>query len=209
MNTGTQVTQATTQAAGQKWCYNDVAANCTTYGGLYQWASAMNLASSENSVLHYGTNLPNCDPCGNSGVQGICPAGYHIPTDLEWSRYEYCIENNIAPTGTTTLATFQTTSAWRGTNSTAGPGAKMKVTSSNTPAWDGTNTSGFTALPAGYSQTDVHTSYNKDANAYFWMATEAFAANAWYRALYAGYGQSGRQNMTKAAYGISVRCLQN
>jgi uncharacterized protein (TIGR02145 family) len=207
MNTGTQVTQATTQSAGQKWCYNDVAANCTTYGGLYQWASAMNLPSSENSVLHYGTNLPNCDPCGSGGVQGICPAGYHIPTDLEWSRYEYCIENNIAPTGSTTLATFQTTTGWRGSATAGvGPGSKMKVTSSNSPAWDGTNTSGFSALPAGYSFSG--TSGGMGTGAYLWSATEYSATNAWIRYLGTGSAQSYRDGLNKT-YGFSVRCLQN
>ena len=132
MNTGTQVTQATTQAAGQKWCYNDVAANCVTYGGLYQWASAMNLPSTANGALQGGA-WQTCDPCGAGGIQGICPAGYHIPTDLEWSRYEYCIESTIVPTGATTLATFQTTKWGRGSMlATAGvyqgPGAKMKAT---------------------------------------------------------------------------------
>jgi uncharacterized protein (TIGR02145 family) len=206
MNSGIQVTQATTQSAGQKWCYGDIAANCTTYGGLYQWASAMNLPSSENSVLHYGVNLPNCDPCGAGGVQGICPAGYHIPTDLEWSRYEYCIENNIAPTGSTTLATFQTT-GWRGSSAAGvGPGAKMKVTFGNSPAWDGTNTSGFSALPAGYSGGG--TSDHMGEIAYLWAASEHNATDAWHRDLDTDDAESYRSYANKTV-GFSVRCLQN
>ncbi len=212
MNTGTQVSIATTQSAGQKWCYNDVAANCTTYGGLYQWASAMNLPSSENSVLHYGSDLPDCDPCGSNGTQGICPAGYHIPTDLEWSRYEHCIENTISPTGSTDLSTFQTTIGWRGSSTAGvGPGSKMKVTSSNSPDWNGTNTSGFSALPAGYAYNGA--SSNMDANAYFWTTTEYNfygTAYAWYRILstdhtetYRGYFGNGKTN------GYSIRCLKN
>ena len=92
---------------GEKWCYNDLAANCTTYGGLYEWASAVNLSYTYNSTAA-DSSWETCNPCGSGGQQGICPAGYHIPTDLEWSQYEYCIENTIAPTGTTALATFQT-----------------------------------------------------------------------------------------------------
>jgi uncharacterized protein (TIGR02145 family) len=207
MNTGTRVNQSVTQAAGQKWCYNDLEANCTTYGGLYQWASAMNLPSSANTTLQYSSGMPNCDPCGSSGVQGICPAGYHIPTDRELSRYEWCIENTIAPTGSTTLNTFQTTVGWRGSSTAGvGPGDKMKATSSNTPAWNGTNTSGFTALPAGYSSSG--SSGSLGALAYFWTVTEWDLSIAWDRVLVSGFVQSNRNSNNKA-FGFSVRCLQN
>ncbi|OFY82309.1 MAG: hypothetical protein A3F72_21795 [Bacteroidetes bacterium RIFCSPLOWO2_12_FULL_35_15] len=180
-----------------KYCYNNVAANCATYGGLYEWDNVM-----------LGAASTNCDPCGAGGVQGMCPAGYHIPTDLEWSRYEYCIENTVAPTGATSLATFQTTVGWRGTNSTAGPGDKMKATSSNTPAWDGTNTSGFNALPAGYRKYSDGLFIGLGADTYFWSATESSATDARLRELNTGNGQSLRSDGIKA-YGFFVRCLQN
>ncbi|MBI2281129.1 MAG: hypothetical protein HYU68_10635 [Bacteroidetes bacterium] len=199
LNVGTQISQATTQtnnATVEKWCYNDVAANCVTYGGLYQWDEAMNYAASTN-----------CDPCGAGGVQGQCPAGYHMPTDLEWSRYEYCIENTIAPTGATPLSTFQTTVGWRGLNTAGvGPGDKMKATSSNTPAWNGTNTSGFNALPAGYSGGGA--SYGMGTTTYLWSATEESGTRAWYRVLNTGSVQSNRNNPGKTG-GLSVRCLQD
>jgi uncharacterized protein (TIGR02145 family) len=126
---------------------------------------------------------------------------------LEWSRYEYCIENNIAPAGSTTLATFQTTTGWRGSSTAGvGPGAKMKVTSGNSPAWDGTNTSGFSALPAGYSYSG--TSKVMGTLAYFWSATEGNATLAWLRGLTTGDARSSRGNIDKP-YGLSVRCLRN
>ena len=156
--------------------------------------------------MNYAASI-NCDPCGGSGVQGICPAGYHIPTDLEWSRYEYCIENNIAPTGATTLSDFQNLTGWRGTISIAGPGAKMKVTSSNTPVWDGTNTSGFSALPAGYRYNDG-SFIDLSSHADFWSATEGNGAGAWFRMLGTGYSQSFR-GFSNTSDGFSVRCLQN
>ena len=206
INTGTQVSQGTTQSAGQKWCYNNVASNCTTYGGLYQWASAMNLGSGANSSFQYGASLPSCDPCNSGGVQGICPAGYHIPTDLEWSRYEYCIENTIAPTGSTSLATFQTNTSYRGSSvAGVGPGAKMKATASDTPSWDGTNTSGFSALPAGYYSGAIT---GLGTSTLFWSATENTSSTAFSRYLTSGNVQSSRGNSTKT-FGFSVRCLKN
>ncbi len=212
MNTGTQIIPGSTdQAPGQKYCYNNVAANCDTYGGLYQWASAMNLPSTANVTQQYGQNLPNCDPCGSAGVQGICPTGFHIPTDLEWSRYEYCLESSIAPTGATSLATFQTIDiASRGTNSTAGPGAKMKGTDSNFPLWSGTNTSGFSALPAGWLYPNVfYNSEDGTGYTYFWTATEAIISGYVYLRQIVGWRSDIYRSSSMKRRGHSVRCIQN
>lgn len=60
----------------EKHCYNDDSANCATGGGLYQWDEAMQYSSTE-------------------GAMGICPAGWHIPTDAEW----YALESGLWTTG--------------------------------------------------------------------------------------------------------------
>jgi len=60
----------------EKYCYGDDEANCTTYGGLYQWDEMMQYTETE-------------------GTQGICSIGWHLPTDAEW----YILENYLA-TGT-------------------------------------------------------------------------------------------------------------
>jgi uncharacterized protein (TIGR02145 family) len=210
MDVGTMINGSNEQnnnSVVEKYCYNDMPANCTTYGGLYQWAEAVGEPYSSNSTL-VGGSWQSCDPCGSGGRQGICPAGYHIPTDLEWSRYEWCVENNIAPTGTTPLGTFQGSTGWRGTNSsTIGPGAKLKASASNSPAWDGTNASGFTALPAGARGNDG-SFFNLGSVGYFWSATEYSATSVWSRYLHTGYWQSYRYSPNKT-YGFSVRCLQN
>lgn len=49
----------------EKYCFDDIPANCDTYGGLYQWAEAM----------QYST-IP--------GRRGICPPGWRIPTSVEF-----------------------------------------------------------------------------------------------------------------------------
>jgi len=193
----------------EKYCYNDVPANCLTYGGLYQWAEAVQLPYSNNSTAVGTQPWMTCDPCGSGGRQGICPSGYHIPTDLEWSRYEWCVENNISPSGGTSLSTFQTGTGWRGsTSNTAGPGAKLKASASNSPPWDGTNASGFTARPAGHRSGSGFTFFGLGSHAYFWSATETSATTAWYRNLYTGNWQSRRNDPNKT-FGFSVRCLQN
>ena len=197
MDIGTRINSgasATNNGVVEKYCYNDIPANCTTYGAFYQWDEMMGYAASAT-----------CDPCGSSGVQGICPTGFHVPTDLEWSRYEFCLESTIAPTGTVTLSDFQTLTAYRGTTT----GTKLKVTASNTPAWDGANTSGFSALPAGYYTAGGAFFGNIGMNTNFWTATDQ-GTNGWYRRLGNGVLQSGRFAPSgDKANGFSVRCLQD
>jgi len=58
----------------EKWCYGDLQSNCATYGGLYQWDEMMDYAPSDG---------------GNpSTTQGICPPGWHVPSDPEWKTLE-------------------------------------------------------------------------------------------------------------------------
>ena len=53
----------------EKFGYLNGIAYCETYGGLYDW----------NEMMQYQTI---------EGVQGICPDGWHIPTDQEWKDLE-------------------------------------------------------------------------------------------------------------------------
>jgi uncharacterized protein (TIGR02145 family) len=55
-------------------CYNNINSNCDIYGRLYDWATAMALASTCNS-----------NSCSVSAKhKGICPSGWHIPSNAEW-----------------------------------------------------------------------------------------------------------------------------
>ncbi|MDX2001165.1 MAG: FISUMP domain-containing protein [Chitinophagales bacterium] len=53
-------------------CYGGDVANCDTYGRMYTWDQAMAGAASSNLVP--------------SGVQGVCPTGWHIPSYAEWNQ---------------------------------------------------------------------------------------------------------------------------
>jgi uncharacterized protein (TIGR02145 family) len=62
----------------EKYCYNDNPANCTSWGGLYQWDEVMRYESSGN-------------------VQGFCPPGWHIPDENDWVvLFTYYISNGYA-----------------------------------------------------------------------------------------------------------------
>ena len=61
--------QQTNNSIIEKYCYNNDESNCDTYGGLYEWAEAMQYVTTE-------------------GTQGICPSGWHIPTYEEMETLE-------------------------------------------------------------------------------------------------------------------------
>ena len=108
----------------------------------------------------------------------LAPQGWHIPTDEEW----------------TILTTYL------GGDTIAGK--KMK----SAKEWDGNNSSGFNALPAGFSCPLPSNSLGMVA--YFWAATEYSSRAAWGRHLDIGIAQSGRGANSKSI-GNSVRCLKD
>jgi uncharacterized protein (TIGR02145 family) len=64
-------------AAQNSWCYQNNPANCETYGRVYDWATAMALPDSCKSV--------RCaSQIQTPHHQGVCPDGFHIPTNAEW-----------------------------------------------------------------------------------------------------------------------------
>ena len=201
--TGVNLNHQTNNGTVEKYCYGDSAGNCATYGGLYEWDEAMGYAAGNNNDLT------------GARVQGICPAGFHIPSDMEWARYAWCQESSVAPTGPTPLSTFQNqlNFSWMGsTVPGVGPGDKMKIAfGSFTPPWTGTNASGFGALPAGHRTMSVGTYANLGDFTAYWTATPGnTSAKARYFVLDSpsSTGRSGR-NMALNGYGMSVRCMKD
>jgi len=172
-----------TSTTGSK-CYANSEANCTTYGRLYDWATAMALPSKCNSTL--STSDTDCG-ITTPKHKGVCPSGWHIPSDAEW----------------TTLTDFV------GGSSTAG--TKLKATTgwnsySGVPA--GTDTYGFAALPGGCSISDGGFSYVGDIGS--WWSTEG----AYYRFMsywFMLYSDEdvGRISSREGYYLFSVRCVQD
>lgn len=187
INVGTLIAGASNQtnnATIEKYCYSDTESNCTSDGGLYQWAEAMQYAASCN-----GTGAPPNDACATP-VRGICPSGWHIP-----SHYEYvALERAVCTSGTcaTDFPYDITTTGWRGTNE----GTKLKVGGS----------SGFEGLLAGYRYTDG-SFYNRGTTAIIWSSLES-GSNAWLRYLDSGLATVYRNAYDKL-YGFSVRCLKD
>ncbi|MBU1684154.1 putative Ig domain-containing protein, partial [Patescibacteria group bacterium] len=180
MNIGTRIAGTSNQGTGctagtiQKYCYSNTDANCDTTnnpnypdGGLYQWAQAM---------------------CGSTtnGAKGICPTGWHIPTDAEQNTLDQYLKDagqtcNAARSGTWDCATA---------------GTKLKPNGS----------SGFEGNLAGYRDPDG-SFFGRGTRAVFWSSLES-GSNAWLRYLHSSYS-----TVIRGAYGqlhgFSVRCIKD
>jgi len=167
-------------------------ANYTTYGVLYNWTAAM-AGSTSNSA-------------NPSGVQGICPDGWHLPSDAEWTQMEnYLADNGHNYDGTTggdrskIAKSLATDSGW---NSSTYEG-----TVGNTDYPEYRHKSGFSALPGGYREGNG-TFYSVGYNGYWWSSTEDNTDDAWFRYL-TYYGSAVGRNYHYKEHGFSVRCVRD
>jgi len=200
LNIGTMITGSgagalqTNTSVIQKFCYSNTASNCTTYGGLYEWDQAMNYSTTSSATP--------------SGRQGICPTGWHIPSDNEWSLLEHYLETSLEPTGSTPLSDFQTLTMYRGTNSTAGAGHKMKSTSTWNSSGNGSNSSGFNGLGAGMRNGATGSFSNLGTWSYYWSSTQSSSTHGYRRRLDNGDPRAYRTGYDKT-YAGSVRCMKD
>ena len=138
------------------WCYGDEPKNCDVAGRLYTWAAAID-------SVKLATDADNPQDCGfdkawnctlPATVQGICPNGWHLPTETEWK----------------TLFT-----------EVGGELEAGKILKAQT-GWNGTDSVGFSALPAG--GRDNGGQFGADGNfAYFWCSNSAGPYYASYMSL--------------------------
>ena len=175
----------------EKYCYHNSTANCDTYGGLYQWAEMV-------QYLYGATNTTSWNPVPGGNVQGICPPGWHIPTDAEWKT----LEMHLGMTQTETDVWD-----WRGIHNEGGKLKEIGTMHWDSPNTGATNSSGFTALPGGYRYSNGSFHY-LDYYGYWWSSSETSGAGAWDRGLSYGYGQVFRGGYEKTG-GFSVRCLKD
>jgi uncharacterized protein (TIGR02145 family) len=141
---------------GKSWCYANKAENCAVAGRLYTWAAAID-------SVKLATDADNPQDCGfdkawnctlPAKVQGICPDGWHLPTQVEWN----------------------TLFAEVGGELEAGKILKAQT------GWNGTDSVGFSALPAG--GRDNGGQFGADGNfAYFWCSNSAGSFYASYMSL--------------------------
>ena len=178
------------------WCYyeND-AKNGVKYGKLYNW---------------YAVNDP----------RGLAPAGWHIPTDGEWTVLENSLGDDAGKkmkstsgweswTEDITCSNCKTWNAEYRRKKECNVCQDTRVNGKKTFSGNGTNSSGFSGLPGGYRTYSLYFS-NVGFNGDWWSASEYSESSAWYREVDNDYS-----NLTRGSfhflknYGLSVRCVRD
>ena len=158
----------------------------STYGVLYNWSTAMD-----------GTSSSSLTP---SGVQGICPNGWHLPSDGEWKILELYLGMNPSDADQEMF------------RASGQVGIKLKSRNGWFEGGNGTNASGFNALPAGIRDANGNFEFGafggKDRIAYFWSTTTEYDPIARIRVLW--YSETGICRMEDLKHsGLSVRCVKD
>ncbi len=167
---------------------NGYDSNVPTFGYLYNWAAAL-----------HGDTASNSNP---SGVQGVCPDGWHVPSQSEWEQ----------------LVTYVSSQPQYVCNGDSGNTAKALASSKNwqrvqvecTIGYDPetNNASKFSAMSAGYAN-----------NGYFAFSKYAFLWSTTFQQTYGGttyaktcmlYAGSSQSDIVSYDLGFfSVRCLRD
>lgn len=147
--------------------------NVPYYGYLYNWQAVM-----------HGANSSETNPCN---VQGICPNGWHVPSDAEWRE----LINNVNNSAKELASTW----GWTGTDELDAPGNNQSTN----------NVTGFSAFPAGLS-TGINTLFF-GSRATFWSSTENNNQAYNYYLYYADTKVYSGEN--SKCLGFSVRCVRD
>ncbi len=156
---------------GGSYCYDDDSANCDVYGRLYDWNTVMDGAAPSNT--------------NPSGVQGVCPEGWHVPSRTEVTQLVFHAYNNGAENN---------------------PGTSFKSES----MWNGTDLFGFNGLPGGVRR-DFGDYQSIDTQAQWWttyMTDPVNGTKAYTYTVSSGSNGVG-EGPSKFLSGHSMRCLSD
>jgi uncharacterized protein (TIGR02145 family)/prepilin-type N-terminal cleavage/methylation domain-containing protein len=189
MDAGTRIVGTSNQvdASGgifQKYCYSDSDTICGTDGGLYQWHTAMALP-----VICDTNSASSSCVIAPVNHQGICPAGWHIPSDAD----QYVLENYLK-TGSNSCdpnrLAYDCDTA----------GTKLKVGGS----------SNFNLVLAGYRLTNGTYGAQTTVGFLWSKSVDGVNSNYYRRIDSAGsYPSMVFRASLVSGRGLSVRCLQN
>jgi len=160
------------------YCFynNDNSSGAGTYGALYTWSAAMG----DNAVSS------NTNP---SGVQGICPSGWHIPSTSEWWE----LFDHLSGYGD--------------------PETQRRMKEAGTSHWDSpnyaNNKSGFTALPGGVRSHASAVFSEAGGLGQWWSSNERDATTAFSIRLRNNNSGGNLSTYYQKSHGYSVRCIKD
>jgi len=169
----------------EKYCYDDDPTNCDIYGGLYQWDEMMQYSTIE-------------------GGQGICPNGWHIPTDDDWKILEGTVDSQYP------INDYEWD--WEGYRGfDAGNNLKSNTGWAYSQNGVGSDIFGFSALPGGKFANQFE-EINFTSN--WWTSTTCDSTSQYYRSLSFGSGEVYRHCIDPGSTGIAidgiyVRCIRD
>jgi len=177
-------------------CYGDDTGGdsqnkCGTYGRLYDWATAMGIASYYNIEYYH--------PSESIMYQGVCPQGWHLPSNAEWGKLMRYVDGRSGEdpyTSPTAGRYLKASDGWYNDSSDE---------YANRPDFgNGEDTYGFAALPGGgYYPSDGFIDIGKSG--VWWSASEN--ASGIIIPYTVGYMLS---STGKGNYNLfSVRCIKN
>lgn len=177
-------TTASTTNAYRYYPYGD-SANVVTYGYLYNWTALM-----------HGAGASSSNP---SNVQGVCPDGWHLPSQGEWNMLINYLQNKSefrCGSDPNYIAKALADSVeWISNTATCAVG--------NTPTDN--NLTGFSVIPAGWFYNNAYSGSGQYA--YLWSCSQSDATNVWIFTV-----SSSLANVSIFAYpkdrGFSVRCIK-
>jgi len=163
----------------EKYCYNDSIVYCNTYGGLYQW----------DEMMQYITDTAR---------QGICPDGWHLPTDYEWKILEGNVDSQYG-VGDPEWDKDHSRGYNAGFNLKSIFGWKGHI--------HGSDLYEFTTLPGGIRKSNSSYYYGGiGIAAIFWVSSMYNSSEAWSRIINNSI-TVGRHEREKEC-GFSIRCLK-
>ncbi len=152
--------------------------NYKTYGVLYDWHAAMN--SLKDSLSS------NKNP---SGVCGICPKNWHLPSNAEWEQLADFISDSKGPY-------IKSNNSWQY--------VAKHLKAINGWSFNGTDDYGFSALPGGYA---LDTFGGVPYYGYWWTSTQESGQYSWCRSILGG--ESLKIEYLYKNMGMSVRCIKD
>ncbi len=169
----------TSSVMAYRYCPNNNSDNVPTYGYLYNWPAVMDGASSSSA--------------NPSGVQGVCPPGWHVPSDAEWTQLATHVSSQsqyLCNDETYNIAkALASTTGWNSSTATCAVGNNQSTN----------NTTGFSAVPAGFYNT-APSSFGREIS--FWSTRIGFLR-------YIKYNASGFVNGAIGPGAMSVRCVKD